>query len=94
MTRPIMCVYTSEMQIFRHKMQQKHTKHKLSTHNCACGLHILVHNKYILYKPRFNRLFIAVRVAKLYTHAVHSAPPAQKGAVQIWPVQKKESYDF
>ena len=39
--------------------------------------------------PRFNHLFIAVRVVKLYTHAVQSAPPAQKSAVQISPVQKK-----
>ena len=42
-----------------------------------------------MYIPRFNRLFIAVRVVKLYTHAVYCATPAQKGAVQILPVQKK-----
>ena len=80
------------MQIFRQKMQHEHTKHKLSTHNCAYGLHILAHNKYI-YIPRFNRLFVAARVVKLYIHAAHSDPSAQKGAVQISLVQKK-SYNF
>ena len=57
-------------------------------HTTVHGLHILEHNKY-MYIARLNHLFTAVRVAKLYTHAVDSASSAQKVSVQISPVQKK-----
>ena len=66
-------------------------QHKLITHNCACGLPKLVRNIYIYiytFVLRYNRLFIAVRLVNLYTHDVHSAPPAQKGDVQIFLVRK------
>ena len=64
LTYPINCVFISEIQTFRHKMQQKHPEYKPSTQNCARGFHILVHNKY-LYIPQFSRFFRAVRVVKL-----------------------------
>ena len=81
------CAYTSESQIFLHKMQRKNPRYKFRKHNCVCGLHILEHNKY-MYIPRLIRLFLAVRVNMLYAHAIHSIPLAKKGAVQISPVQK------
>ena len=46
---PVNCVYTSEMQVLRHKMQHKHQRHKLNEHNCACGLYVLAHNKYAVH---------------------------------------------
>ena len=43
-----------------------------------------------IYIPRFNYICLAVRVVKLYTHDVHSAPTAQEGVVQISAVKKKK----
>ena len=62
--------------------------HKVSSHICARGLYILVHNKY-MYIHWFSSIFIALRIVKLDTHAIHSAIPAQKDAVQVLHIQKK-----
>ena len=70
-----------------HEMQHKHPRHKLSTHNCACGLHILVHNKYI-YIPRLNHLFMFVLVVNLYTFCSQRSTRSERGCSDVGRPEK------